>query len=97
MRNLFLVGIVAWVASVSAPAFADMPGWPWPGPWLSAQSSTQLTCSDFRHDLGGLWSPTHPITLDCGVVIGPNVTFRQGEGPRFCHADLAATLSRNCP
>src|SRR5262249_4411333 len=99
MRNPFLVGIVAWVACASGPAFAQMPGWPWPWPWpwLSAQSSTQLACSDFQHDLDGLWSPRHPLTLDCGVIIGPNMTFREGEGPRFCHVDLAAELSRHCP
>jgi hypothetical protein len=95
MRNLFLVGIVASVAFVCGPAFAELPYWPWP--WWSVHSSTQLTCSDFRHDFDGVWSPTHPITLDCGVIIGPNVTFRDGEGPRFCHQDLAAALSRHCP
>jgi hypothetical protein len=93
MRSLFLVGVVVLVALVSGPAFAELPYWPWPL-W---SPPTQLTCSDFRHDFGGLWSPVHPITLDCGVIIGPNVTLREGEGPRFCHTDLAASLSRHCP
>jgi len=100
MRSPFLVAIVAWIAFVCGPAFAEMPGWPWPSPWpawLAAQSSTQLTCSDFRHNPGGFWSPLHPVTLDCGVIIGPNVTFREGEGPRFCHVDLGVELSRHCP
>ena len=98
MRNVFLVGIVAWIAFVSGPALAEMPGWPWPYSWWSAQSSPhQLTCSDFQHDLDGLWSARHPLTLNCGVILGPNMTFREGEGPRFCHVDLAAELNRYCP
>jgi hypothetical protein len=39
----------------------------WPWPWSAAQSWTQLTCSDFRHHLDGLWSPERPITLDRGL------------------------------
>jgi hypothetical protein len=58
MRNPFLVAVVVWVAFASGPAIAEMPGWPWPGVWWSAQSSAQLTCSDFRHEFDRAWSPS---------------------------------------
>jgi hypothetical protein len=53
-----------------------------------------LTCSDFKRNPNGSWSPLVGITLN-GVTMGPGVSFTPGVS--FGGVDLASILNQKCP
>jgi hypothetical protein len=64
-----------------------------PAPSPPTLSSLELTCTDFKHNQNGSWSPLHPIQVG-GVRILAGVSFR--EGTVFSGIDLAAILKKEC-
>jgi hypothetical protein len=62
-----------------------------PGP--TTLESLHLTCSDFRLNHDGSWSPLHPLQI-ADAAIGPRSTLRAGTD--VAGYDLAAMLNKVC-
>jgi hypothetical protein len=70
-------------------AFAQTPATP-PGPTLK---DLHLSCSDFRHNKDGSWSPLHPVQLG-GVQLKTGVAINRGGA--HGGVDLASLLNNEC-
>jgi hypothetical protein len=82
------------LAMVSFSIFAQGPsavGQQPPGP--PTLESLHLTCSDFKHNQDGTWSPVHPMQIGA-AAIGPSNSLR--EGTYVADYDLAAMLNKVC-
>jgi hypothetical protein len=62
-------------------------------------ASLRLTCTDFKQNQNGSWSPVHTIKITnangTGVKMGPSASF--DEGAVFGGVRLAAVLKKECP
>jgi hypothetical protein len=56
-------------------------------------ASLNLTCSDFKQNGDGSWSPTHPITI-VGAKLGPGSHLV--EGTVIGGAPIATLLNKEC-
>jgi hypothetical protein len=96
MERTFIIGTVALVA-LSRLAFAAPDSSPAPAdqPTLA---SLNLSCSDFKRNENGSWSPVHAVTITAedgtGVKMGPNTSF--GGRTVFGKVRLAAILKKEC-
>ena len=66
-----------------------------PPPDPEALATWHLTCSDFKQNQDGSWSPLHPMLVS-GTPMGPSTTLRAGKAVAPGGIDLAAMLSREC-
>jgi len=86
----FIIGTIALVA-VARLTFAE----PVDQPTLA---SLNLSCSDFKRNENGSWSPVHAVTITAedgtGVKMGPSTSF--GGRTVFGKVRLAALLKKEC-
>jgi hypothetical protein len=91
------VFVIVAVALVARMAFAEPAASPTPAdqPTLA---SLNLSCSDFKRNENGSWSPVHAVTITAedgtGVKMGPSTSF--GGRTVFGKVRLAAVLKKEC-
>ena len=82
------------LAMASSSAFSEVPflvSQPPSGP--PTLEGLHLSCSDFKLNQDGSWSPVHPMQIGA-AAIAPSTTLR--EGTHVADYDLAAMLNKVC-
>jgi hypothetical protein len=74
----------------SLHAFAQAAATEAPAPKLQ---DLHLSCSDFKHNRDGSWSPLHPVQVGADKMV-PGASFR--EGVAMSGVDVGALLNQEC-
>ena len=93
MRIILATVCAAIVAAAALPALAQAVQTPQGGP-----NSPPLTCSDYKHNSDGSWSPLREVGLvfpdGTTLSVSPSVTFPAGGS--YMGLPLAQLLDRQC-
>lgn len=66
-----------------------------PPPDPETLAAWHLTCSDFKQNPDGSWSPLHPMLVG-STPMGPGTSLQEGKAVAPGVVDLAAILNREC-